>query len=233
MNRSERRAAKSQLRNGHISRIGAIHEAGHAVGRLLTAADMGFSLEQSVSKIEVAAGASWRSVDRSRVFHSEAICIGPAMSMEMQIEYFQAYPGQRSVSPEDFALRLSAVGTKAQRLVSARGKLLIIAMGPAAEARETGWSWADVFNDMSCLADREACRREGLVAGLDQVAFAQAMEETRIQAEAYVQMKEVWLAINAVARSVKGTLAGERVAELAQPLLASILEGHKVADFAA
>jgi hypothetical protein len=48
MNRRRRRAAKAKGSIGKLDRVVAIHEAGHAVARVLVAADFGWSPEETV-----------------------------------------------------------------------------------------------------------------------------------------------------------------------------------------
>jgi hypothetical protein len=49
MFRRARRAAASEVRKAQLDPITAIHEAGHAVARYLTAADMGWVTDKSVA----------------------------------------------------------------------------------------------------------------------------------------------------------------------------------------
>ncbi|MER9585254.1 hypothetical protein [Mesorhizobium sp. M0276] len=111
MNRNARRAAQAQARTRTIDRITAVHEAGHAVGRLLTAEDMGVPFDQAVHSIEIGAGPSWRSADGRIVLDSEAICYGPAVSRELQVAYRQAYPGCEPISVDELNARLLNIGT--------------------------------------------------------------------------------------------------------------------------
>ena len=51
MNRHQRRAAKASGNASTIDPVVAIHEAGHAVARILTAPDLGFSPECAITYI--------------------------------------------------------------------------------------------------------------------------------------------------------------------------------------
>lgn len=201
-----------------------MHEAGHAVGRLLTAKHMGFPLHQAVHSIEVGAGPSWSSPDRSRILRSQATCYGPAISHELQSALKGAFPARPNTKAEELPGLLKLAGaTTAQRVGSARAKLFIIAMGPAAEARVTGRSWSEVVNDNACLADREACRHEGRIAGFDEAQLAEEVTQARHRAEKYVEIPDVWRAIDAIAKKLKGTLTGDKIAQLAVPFLTPLL----------
>jgi hypothetical protein len=53
MIRHQRRAASAQKKNSTLDRVIAIHEAGHAVARVLAAEDFGLPAEKMISHIEV------------------------------------------------------------------------------------------------------------------------------------------------------------------------------------
>ncbi len=53
MNRQQRRAARAKAKNATVDPVVAIHEAGHALARYLTAEMMGVSIDLSVSSIVV------------------------------------------------------------------------------------------------------------------------------------------------------------------------------------
>src|SRR5438067_9965781 len=81
MNRHERRAAKVAVRSAKIDRVVAIHEAGHAVARFLTAADLGFSVDAAISYIEIAPdSAVTKSIDKRMIFRMQAATFGPMLS---------------------------------------------------------------------------------------------------------------------------------------------------------
>ena len=74
MNRRERRAAKVKAKHRGIDPITAFHEAGHAVGRFLTAPDMGFPEDEVITEIVMCA-----TDNRPE---SLAVCEGPTFSAE-------------------------------------------------------------------------------------------------------------------------------------------------------
>ena len=63
MNRKERRAAEAMARKQRNaapdSNVVAAHEAGHAVARYLTAAEIGYPPEEAISQIEISAPGAW------------------------------------------------------------------------------------------------------------------------------------------------------------------------------
>ncbi|TPK88900.1 very short patch repair endonuclease [Mesorhizobium sp. B2-4-17] len=223
MNRNARRAAQAQARTRTVDRVTAVHEAGHAVGRLLTAEDMGFTFDQAVHSIEIGTGPSWRSADGRIVLNSGAICYGPAASRELQSAYQQAYPGRGPVSADELNARLLGVGTAEQRTVSGRAKMIIAAMGAAAESRLTDASWQEVFLSDACVADRMDFNRAARLIGLCGDELVDAMDCIGSKVVELVAIADVWSAIVAIAAATKGSLSGRQVALLAAPYIGGCL----------
>lgn len=219
MNRNARRAAQAQARTRTIDRVTAVHEAGHAVGRLLTAEDMGVPFDQAVHSIEIGAGPHWRSADGRIVLHSQAICYGPAVSRELQVAYQQTYPRREQISADELNARLLNIGTAEQRAVSGRAKMIISAMGAAAEARLNGTFWEEVFLSDACAADRLDFERAAQLKGLGGNGLVGAVIDVRCEVLKLIAMTDVWGAIRAIASSMKGSLSGKQIASLAAPFL--------------
>lgn len=231
MNRATRRAAQAQARQRSVDRIVAVHEAGHAIGRLLTARDMGYAPEQAVHSIEINAGPAFWSADGKTRLQSQAICYGPAISLELQAAYKQAYPVHGPISPDELHARLANIGTARQRMASARAKMLIVALGPAAEARLSGSSWETVFSSEACLGDRMDFRRAARLHGLYDDQLSQVTHEVGSTAVALVAKAEIWNAIKAVAAAIKGNLSGKAIAQIAAPFITTSPDFGPVADF--
>ncbi|TPL51522.1 hypothetical protein [Mesorhizobium sp. B2-4-6] len=217
MNRTARRAAQAQARRKTIDRITAVHEAGHAVARLLAAEDMGYLFEMGVDSIQIGTGPSWRSADGRIVLNSAAICYGPAVSKVLAVAYTQAYPGSGSISADEFNARLLTLGTAEQRAISGQAKMIVTAMGAAAEARLTGATWEEVFLSDPCIGDRTDFRRDARLAGFGDDDLAVAVARVRSTVIKLIAVPEVWSAIGAVASAMKGDLSGRQVALLAAP----------------
>ncbi len=220
MNRNARRAARAKARTTPIDRVAAVHEAGHAVGRLLTAKAMGYSFDEAVTSIEIGTGAGWQSADGKVVLNSQAICYGPAFSRDLQAAFRRTYLGRETVSKDDLYARLARVGTAEQREVSARAKMLVIAMGPAAEARMVRARWMDVVRSDACAADRLDLRREARLSGLEGDELIRAICTVASRATELVANPSVWGAIEAIAANLQRSLSGKRIASLAVPFLA-------------
>ena len=86
MNRHQRRAATAQSIDKKLDPVSAIHEAGHAVARVLSAEDFGRPAEKMISYIEVGTGPNMAvsQFDKSVMLRLQATTYGPALSAELQ-----------------------------------------------------------------------------------------------------------------------------------------------------
>jgi hypothetical protein len=86
MNRGQRRAAKAKEKVVKLNRVVAVHEAGHAVARILVADDFGLPPEKMISYIDVglaqAVGNSF--FNKSMRMVAQATTFGPILSAELQ-----------------------------------------------------------------------------------------------------------------------------------------------------
>lgn len=142
-----------------------------------------------------------------------------SLSREMQQLYSAAFPGRDTVSMDVLYARLGSLGTSKQRASAAKSRMLMMAMGPAAEARELDLPLADVISSQSCLADLADIRNEAtLVEGsrerANEIIVAMCLEANRLMGT-----RDVWQAVNAIADNVKGGLSGARIADLARPYI--------------
>ena len=86
MNRQQRRAAKAKAKNATVDPVVAVHEAGHALARYLTAEMMGLSKEESVHSIVVHVPREMpkgKSVDGTMMTSEQATTLGPMFSKEI------------------------------------------------------------------------------------------------------------------------------------------------------
>jgi hypothetical protein len=219
MNRIARRASQAQARKNTVDRVTAIHEAGHAVGRLLTAREMGYSPEQAVHSIQIGVGPTFRSADGKVLLLPQAICYGPAVSLPLQRAYQRAYPGCESVRPDELNARILEIGTAKERVASARAKMIIAAMGSAAEARLVGAQWADIALSDACEGDLIDLHRAAKLLGHHHDHLAEAIHASGARAMELVAVAEIWNAIKAIAAKVNAHLSGKTIASVAAPFL--------------
>jgi hypothetical protein len=208
MNRRERRAAKARSRHAKLDPRVAVHEAGHAVGRFLTAADLGYSTEESISYIDVGLGRlSEQSADGCMRLVSEATTYGPMLSRKIQETVFasrQAAAGLTRQEMSEILANARAAGLDCETWLAAR--LLMGLMGGAAEAKLLGKTFNEVWQSYECESDMKEAVKDCMLAGIEEtkmitthlnVAAARAIET--------VQRPDVWRAILALADRLPAT----------------------------
>jgi hypothetical protein len=145
MNRKERRAAAAKARNAKNviaqadddHRVLAVHEAGHAVVRVLTAEDFGRSREEAVNCIEVGGHKGVTTTADGNINIPDAITLAPRLSKELEDAAdadgtFKT--GDASFEDiEQFLKRSRGAGLDVDRWLNAM--LLICVAGPLAEAK--------------------------------------------------------------------------------------------------
>ena len=225
MNRHERRAFKAQARSAKLDRITAIHEAGHAVARVLTATDFGIAEAEAVAHIEIGlTSACARSRDGFAELISGAVTIGPMLSAKLQSLYETVTNGL----PQD-QIGTSHI-TRAFQLAEANGvehsdwlraRMLISVFGAAAEARHTGRDILEIWNGYEAEADVNAARADGSYAGLSPLQTDDFIAEAISRAQVLISQPDVWAAVTSVANNMpnRGKMSGERVVRLVQAAL--------------
>jgi hypothetical protein len=144
MNRHERRAAKVRARlvakNGG-SHIVAVHEAGHAIAKVLAAEELGYSINEAIDRIEIGVGETLgRSVDGRMITRSQAVTYGPTFSRdidEASFEFKQTYLSGRA----------GDVTLEGREQLEYSSKL--VELGRAAGANIGKWFRARVFDAVS------------------------------------------------------------------------------------
>jgi hypothetical protein len=95
MNRHQRRVAKAKGIDKKLDHVIAIHETGHAVAGVLSAADFGRPAEEMISHIDVATGENLGEsyFDKSVTLRSQAVTYGPTLSAELQAVFDRTTQG--------------------------------------------------------------------------------------------------------------------------------------------
>jgi hypothetical protein len=212
MNRAARRAAHAQC-NGDSSknhRITKVHEAGHAIGRILTADAFGIPVENSVVNIVMQAGV--------------ATTYGPMFPAAIA----KAKGQQERMAAGDMSPVFDIMAIEEAREQGAdieawlRAKLMICVLGPVVEAKLTDRNPFEVFDSPECEGDRNdafaACQyySSGAERG------AELIEETIRKAMRLLEQPNVWRAVLAVADLLpkRGTVPGDKIIQVAMAALA-------------
>jgi hypothetical protein len=194
-----------------IERVVAIHEAGHAVARYLTAEDLGHATDPAISYIDVApATPVGQSIDGTMNLKLQAITYGPMLSKDIQ-----------EVAARDFADIMSSnqftMEHVAQVLATARSegadiskwlhaRILIAVFGAAAEAKFLGKPLEDVWGAYETEADMRDAVQECFLAGVTEPDAIEAIiHEAQVRAISLVDQPEVWRAVVAMADSLPGS----------------------------
>jgi hypothetical protein len=216
MNRNARRAAKGR---GQIDRTVAVHEAGHAVGRILTSDLLGWSADEIIFHIDihpVPLEASHVSADGTRTFYSEATCYGQMLSRPMD-EFLKAKKLDLAktvlddLAPIFAEMRVAEIDLKIWHLA----KCVECVFGPIAEAKLTNQRFAEIWNEYSSEADFKDAVRYGMLCGMANEQISATIERAITIAEEKMALPEIWAAIIALAAKLKpGRMLGRRAAQI-------------------
>jgi hypothetical protein len=207
VNRVARRAAAARVRDHH--RITQVHEAGHAIGRILGAEAYGIPVEEMVTEVVVRVGI--------------ATTYGPMFPRVVQdmlqkhIKAAQAR-GETEVAP---VFTITAIqdareqGVDIERWLKA--KLVMIALGPCAEAKLTGRDPFEVFKSAESSGDWDDATSTCNYASTGRERGSELIAEALAAAVALLERPNVWRAVLAVADLIpkRGTLPGRKAIRVA------------------
>jgi len=203
MNRHERRAAKAQAKSAKLDRVVAVHEAGHAVGRILSAGDMGLNPTDAIAYIDIAPDTGpMTSFDKSVTLKSQATTFGPMISREIQAVWDRRHA---DISKDQWNLSAMPEVIKQAKDEGAdigkwlRAKMLMTVLGSMAEAKLTGKHFQEVWDSYECEQDVKDAVRDGVMAGLETPEISAAIDAAMLTASELIAQPNVWKAITALA----------------------------------
>jgi hypothetical protein len=218
VNRHERRAAKAMARGQAVDHAVAVHEAGHAVGRILVADSVGWGADDALDYIDIhpvplKVGAS----AEPHALQVDGATGGQFLSRPM-VKYLET-----KMQPEAFDTPRD--GTEMRALFGEmraagididtwlRAKCVEIVFGPMAEAKLKGRSF--VLGDDGSIGDTEDLIYAGFLCGVAKERLAEAIGPNIEIAEGYIARPEVWRAILALADKIKlGRMNGRDAAAI-------------------
>jgi hypothetical protein len=187
-----------------------IHEAGHAVARILMAPEQGWAPSKAVMNIAIGSGAS---------AHAQGTVFGPLVSKYMHDFIDAKYPGDIMLSPEEIASlypEMRAVGVDLEK--NFRAKNVESIFGLMAEARCRGQSFDEAWRDPTNADDVSAVHDHARWMGItDPVTIEDCVQVAKRRAADLIARIEVWRAIEVLAKKLKlvgGSMKGERAARL-------------------
>jgi hypothetical protein len=219
MNRKDRRKAAAQGQPNTMDAIVAVHEAGHVVARVLTARVMGYEPPEAIRyvRVETAPRHIGSSLDGTMSLKAQAITFGPMLSKPIQNALSQHLKGRGEIMPSDL-VPLIRNAREAGVDVGAwlQSRIIIAALGPAAEAKFRGSAFDEVWNSYESEADFKSAVQDGVLAGLPNEEIYQVIGQGAAIACRLVEDETVWRAILAVSQILKtGRTPGRRVAGVA------------------
>jgi hypothetical protein len=188
-----------------------VHEAGHALGKFLTAADLGRDEHEAI----------WGFEFQDRI----AVTYGPMLSAEMEKCVRKAYSVPDDVKLHDTSLTREQMRKACEAMDTSRwmeAKLLELAMGPTAEARLLGKPIIDVL--ATCKEDHSDLMATCWTARIEDVdEMVKHMDVACSRAGRIVGEPVNWQAINRLADALpnRGSFDGRKAVEILATTLQS------------
>ncbi len=236
MNRKQRRAAEVRERKDRATaqfpkaNIVAAHEAGHAIARYLTAAEMGYSPEEAITSIEFAASDATSyagtSFDGKAQLYTQATTFGPMLTKEMERvakrvhERMGFLPGKTLGGREGFN-HLSQVisearadGVDIEPWLQARA--VIAVMGSAVEALVRNKPFFDIWESHESEDDLIGFVEDCTVAQVPASEVSSRIDAAVERANELLKDSNVIDAVNALATQLlhNGTTDGKTAARI-------------------
>ena len=231
MNRHQRRAAMAGERRsrttapGSDANIVAAHEAGHAIARYLTAAEMGYSTEESITKIEIRSpGASTylgTSIDGTANLFARATTFGPMLTKEMG-QVINRVAERTGVPLETLPAGREGLDFLSQVISEARAegvdieswlqaRALIAVMGPAVEALLKAKPVAEILESDESEGDLRGFIQDCTIAQVPTSELSSRIGAAAERASELLSDSNVIAAVNALAAHLlhNGTTEGK------------------------
>jgi hypothetical protein len=234
MNRHERQKLKKDKSTKMIDRVVAIHEAGHAVARYITAQDLGCTTDKSISYIDLApyvpAGGS---IDGTRKFFTQATTYGPMLSEELQQTVKRELaniPSGGVATLQDVAEAIAKARSEGADVSKwLRSKLLITVFGSAAEAMFSGKTPDETWNSYENECDCKDAVRECFLAGITESGEIEGLvEEAKTRAIHLIANAQVSHAVRSLADKLPAT--GRFDGKKAAAIIRAAMEAQRVSQ---
>ena len=181
MNRHQRREAKAKAKNATVDPLVAVHEAGHALARYLTAEMMGCSEEHSVTSIVVHVPQEMpktKSLDGQMVKSTAATTYGPMFSNEITAvsSAMEKAKGWSDLPNEERAAIWSSLENLRELMETAReqgcdvekwlrARAVIAVAGAVAESGYRGVPWDEVWDEYESEDDMRSLVGDIMMSG--------------------------------------------------------------------
>ncbi len=199
------RTVTSNPRQSGVDRVVLVHEAGHAVGRILTARSLGWRADEVINRIEVYPVPIAKGPVRVQATFS-----GKYLSKQME--------GYRAAHHQPPVCKALFAAMRAARIAVDewfQAQCFTAIFGPMAEAKAIGRPFSVVWANESSTSDVRDALRDGLLCGMTPKQISDAMQDNAAIAEHNLARPEVWRAVLALADTLKpGIVNGPRAAQI-------------------
>jgi len=245
MNRHERRAAKAKAQHAppdEHHQIAAIHEAGHAVAKVLAAAEMDYEVNDAISHIEMRVEAQGHmSADGKMLMFSQAVTFAPTFSKDIALAAHDYMAALRTGNEDGVDKRtyFSEVINRARTASADIGKWFRLrsftaVAGPIAEAIFTNRPFGKVFwQEYAAESDLQGITFDGVMADIPIKEITATINKMAALAAYLMQDDKVWAAAQALANKLPtvGRMSGVEAVKIitgilpASDLTATFAEG--------
>jgi hypothetical protein len=203
--------------------VEAIHEAGHALGRFLTAEDMGVPVEQAIDHIAMHAPGAVQmgdSHDGSRSLSSRGVTYGRMFSKEIEQAAEPVIERYRKGQMPKARLRREVIA--AARLAGAdierwlRARAIIMVAGPMPEAKHTRRRFEQVWNGYEAESDRADFELDADAADVTAAKRAELLQAAQSYLRTVIDDRAVRDAVRLLASRLpkSGRMEGREVAAI-------------------
>jgi hypothetical protein len=243
MNRHERRKAKALSRLGHKNNgptVAAVHEAGHAVAKVLAIGELGYSIDDAIKYIDMGSNQAFGpSVDGQMMMYSQGVTFGPKFSKQIEEasrEFKQAYLSEhehgvlQGAETHEFLSKFVELGRAAGADIGKwfRARVFDAVTGSIAEAIVTKRTFNDVWNGYQAEGDVSGVMRDASISGIAVDEVKSTIKRTAALSAYLMEQPEVWAAVVALGNKlpIVGRMDGDKaVAIITKALSESGLRG--------
>ena len=180
-----------------LDRVAAVHEAGHAMARYLSADAMGFCADEAIDYIEIAPPFSRPSLDAKSILTPKAATIGPVYSRPM-MDFLRTASVSQNLTAAVEACKAHGIDVEMWAAV----KAFVCMAGPAAEAQFTNRSLNEIANGYNCEHDIREATRYCLSAGMTTQKASKICNDALNWAREVFDDSQNWTAVLALADSL-------------------------------
>jgi hypothetical protein len=229
MNRKSRRAARATARHAaknSDSQIVVVHEAGHAVAKVLAAGELGYSIHEAIRHIEIGTDESWnQSVDGNMIMRSQGVTYGRIFSRDINqasLEFRQSFmrdPGTLEGHEQlEYSSKVVELGRAAGADIAKwfRARTFDAVSGSIAEAIFSHRTFNDVWYGYQAANDLLSVVHDARMAGIGAEEAYSAVTRMAVLSACVMEKPEVWAAVVALANKLPavGRMDGAKAAAI-------------------